>query len=393
MINLKLSSSGVPSFIKAFTGVAVASLLAACSGGNGNGNNLFDKVSNDTGSADVNPFQELVDQGATRYLGIYTPMISETEGDVTVHRFSPSDGTKCLRGTEYVMSTRNTGSKDLVIFLQGGGACWPDLCAATETASPGIPKIGLLDSDLPGNPIANMNVAYFPYCDGGVHASDTEYDVDGNGSIEPGTSDQYHHGLHNLSAALDVTVQTFAAPARIVLVGISGGGFGTLFALPMVRTLYPDVSISVVNDSGVSVGRPKDPKFFESLLSYWNISDTFLPASCPNCIAPDGHGTDIFNWALDRDENLRISLLSHTQDATIASFFFGVGGAAWEPELIREMAEVEALHPDRLHSFIANGSEHTFLAGRTALEVDGITVMDWVAAMLDDSTEWTSRID
>ena len=90
---------------------------------------------------------------------------------------------------------------------------------------------------------------------------------------------------------------------------------------------------------------------------------------------------------------MRISLLSHTQDATIASFFFGVGGAAWEPELIREMAEVEALHPDRLHSFIANGSEHTFLAGRTALEVDGITVMDWVAAMLDDSTEWTSRID
>ncbi len=393
MSNPIFSPGGVPSFIKAFTGIAVASLLAACSGSNGNGNDLFDKVSNDAGSADVNPFQELVDQGVTRYLGVYTPMLSETDGDVIAHRFSASDGPMCLRGTEYVMSTRDTGSEDLVIFLQGGGACWDTLCAATETASPGIPKVGILDSDIPGNPIADMSVAYLPYCDGGVHASDTEYDIDGNGSIEPGTSDQFHHGLHNLSAALDVTVQAFPAPRRIVLVGISGGGFGSIFAIPLVRTLYPGVPIDVVNDSGVSVGRPNDPEFFESLLSYWNISDSFLPASCPDCIAADGHGTAIHTWGLDRDENLRISLLSHKQDATIATFFFGVSGAAWEPELIREMAEVEAAHPDRLRSFIANGSEHTFLVGSTALEVDGITVMDWVAAMLDDSAEWTSRID
>lgn len=375
---------------RALTLLSLAALMVACSSGNNNNSN---DSGSDISSADANPFQELVDQGITRYLGLYTPMLSETEGDTVIHRFSASDGPMCLRGSEYTMSTRDTGSEDLVIFLQGGGACWDTLCAATETATPGIPKLGMLDPDVPGNPIADMNIAYLPYCDGGVHASDAEYDVDGNGIMEPGTTDQFHHGLHNLSASLDVTVQAFPSPRRIVLMGVSGGGFGTIFAIPLVRTLYPDIPIDVVNDSGVSVGRPNEPEFFEGLLSYWNIKDSFLPASCPECIAEDGHGTGVHSWGLEQDENLRLSLLSHKQDSTIANFFFGVSGDAWEPELIREMAEVEAAHPDRVRSLIADGSAHTFLIGLTGLEVEGITVQDWVAAMLDGSAEWTSRSD
>ncbi len=395
MKNKNPGHNTVQSRWRALMAATLLSALAACSNGNGNNNasNTQAEPESETPVEDVNPFQELVDQGVTRYLGMYSPMVSEPAGDAVAHRFSASDGPMCLRGTEYVMSTRDTGSEDLVIFLQGGGACWDTLCAASETAAPGIPKGGILDSDLPGNPIAGMNIAYLPYCDGGVHASDVEYDIDGNGSIEADTSDQFHHGLQNMSAALDVTVQAFPAPRRIVLMGVSGGGFGTIFALPLVRTLYPDVPIDIVNDSGVSVGRPNEPEFFRSLLAYWNISDAFLPASCPDCIAEDGHGTGVHTWGLERDENLRISLMSYKQDSTISTFFFGVGGAAWEPELIREMGEVEAANPDRVRSFIADGSAHTFLIGGTALEVDGITVMEWVAAMLDDSPEWTSRID
>lgn len=373
-------------FLTALTGIACVSLLAACSNGNGN-NNAGNTISN------PNPFQELVDQGVTRYLGVYSPMASEIEGDVTIHRFSASDGPMCLRGGEYAMSTRDTGSEDLVIFLQGGGGCWDTLCAATETAEPRIPAIGILNRDLPGNPVADWNVAYLPYCDGGVFASDAEHDVDGNGLIEPGTSDQFHHGVHNLSAALDVAARTFPSPRRILLTGVSGGGFGTIFAVPLVRTLYPGVPIEVINDSGVAVGRPNEPEFFKRLLDYWNALDSFLPQSCPDCIADDGHGTSVHSWALERDENLRLSLLSYKQDATIATFFFNVPGPVWEPELIRKLAEVEAMHPDRVRSLIADGSAHTFLLTSTALEVDGISVLDWVSAMLNDSPEWTSRLD
>jgi hypothetical protein len=391
MINSPFENRRPRSPLKAITAIALAGLLAACSDSNNNGS-----FTNPVGE-DANPFQELVDQGMTRYLGEFTPMISETSDDLTVHRFSASAGDKgpsCLRGSEYSMSTRDAGSQDLVIFLQGGGACWDKICEASESADPTLTDDGsILDRDLPGNPVADWNVSYLPYCDGGVHASDTEYDIDGNGTIEAGTTDQIHHGLQNLSAALDVTVQTFPAPRRILLTGVSGGGFGTIFALPLVRTLYPDVPIELVNDSGVAVGRPNEREFFLDLLDYWNALDSFLPASCPDCIADDGHGTNIFTWALEQDDSLRISLMSYKQDGVIAGAFFETPGPVWEVELIREMAEVEADNPERLRTLVADGTAHTFLGARTGLEVDGITVLDWVTAMLNDSNEWISRLD
>jgi Pectinacetylesterase len=387
MIKTPFHASLTRPLFQALTGIAMTGVLAACSGGGGNGFDLG-------GDEDVNPYQELIDQGVGRYLGEFTPMLSETTGDMTIHRFGTGDGPTCLRGTEYAMSTRDTGSEDLVIFLQGGGGCWDTLCAAQETVEePEVPDDGILNRDLAGNPVADWNVSYLPYCDGGVHASDVEHDIDNNGIIEAGTTDQIHHGLQNMSAALDVTVQTFPSPRRILLTGVSGGGFGTIFALPLVRTMYPDVPIEVINDSGVAVGRPGEPEFFTDLLTYWNALDSFIPPSCPNCIDEDGHGTGIFNWALERDDNLRISLMSHKQDAVIAGFFFEVPGPVWEAELISEMAEVEAANPERLRSLVADGTAHTFLGSRTGLEVDGITVLDWVTAMLDDSADWTSRLD
>ena len=53
------------------------------------------------------PFQELYDQGVDRYLGEFTPMTSEVDGDTTVHTFGAMDGGPlCLRGGEYAMSTK-----------------------------------------------------------------------------------------------------------------------------------------------------------------------------------------------------------------------------------------------------------------------------------------------
>lgn len=218
-----------------------------------------------------------------------------------------------------------------MIFLQGGGACWEDFPACTKTAAPGI-----------------------------------------------------------LSAGLDETVRAFPSPRRILLTGQSGGGLGTIFALPLVRTLYPGVPIELVNDSGVAVGKPDEPEFFEDRLEYWNINDSFLPESCPDCIAEDGHGTGVFTWALDQDPDLRLSLMSFAQDGTIAGVFFQVPGPIWQEELLEEMAEVEAAHPERVRSFIAPGVDHTFLQARPDLAIEGITVLEWVTAMLEGSVEWTS---
>jgi hypothetical protein len=361
--------------------LAVAALVGAtgCSDGNNSSSAVVE-----TASA---PFQELVDQGVTRYLGVYTPMLSESDGDVVNHRFGGGDGPLCLDGSEFSMATRDTGSEELMIFLQGGGACWSELCAATENVNAGIPKAGILDPDLAKNPVADWDTVYVPYCDGGLHASDADSDSNGDGQ-----NDRFQRGLHNLSAALDVAVGTFPAPRRILLTGISAGGFGTTFALPLVRTLYPDVPIELINDSGVGVARPDQPDFIRLLMNDWNAL-AFFPESCPTCIGEDGHTTDIHKWQLKQDENLRLSLMSYTQDPVIAVTFVQSGFDVFEEELKNEMEDLRSAYPQRLQTFVRDDTGHTFLLSDTSLTAGGVTVLEWVAAMLEGSDDWISTSD
>jgi hypothetical protein len=322
------------------------------------------------------PFQELLDQGIARYLGEYTPMLSEQDGDVVNHSFGAGDGPLCLTGGEYTMATRDTGSEDLVIFLQGGGACWSDLCLATEQAAPGIPPLGVLDPAREGNPVAGWNTVYLPYCDGSLHAGDQDVDTD-----DDGVADRFHRGLHNLSASLDVAVNTFPAPRRILLTGSSAGGFGTTYALPLVRQLYPDVPIELINDSGLGLGRIDEPAFIEQLLTEWNAT-AFFPESCETCLGDDGHITDYHKYQLSEDENFRLGMMSYTRDTVIAVTFVQVGGEVFEEALLGELDDLEAAYPERVKSFVATGAEHTFLLGDLEKTAGGISVADWISSML-----------
>ncbi|WP_241521202.1 pectinacetylesterase family protein [Kineobactrum sediminis] len=336
---------------------------------------------------EVAPFQELYDQGIDRYLGIYTPMLSETDGDIVNHSFGSGDGPLCLTGGEYTMATRDTGSEDLVIFLQGGGACWSDLCLATEQAAPGIPPFGILDPARADNPVADWNTVYLPYCDGSLHAGDQDVDTD-----DDGEADRFHRGLHNLSASLDVAVSTFPAPRKILLTGISGGAFGTTYAMPLVRKLYPNVPIELINDSGIGLGRQDDRSFIEQLLDEWN-ANAFFPESCETCIGDDGHITDYHKYQLSEDDNFRLGMMSYTRDAVIAGVFVRIPPEEFEAALRGELDDLEAAYPERVRSFVATGTEHTFLLGDLQKTGGGTAVADWVSAMLEGAGGWETTRD
>jgi len=376
----RLAIEGRPSRARGrLLGILLPLLLAACSDGN-------------DGQPDVRvlpsaPFAELVDQGIARYLGIYSPMFSQRDGTITNHFFAAGDGPVCGEGAAYSMATRDQGSEDLMIFLEGGGACWSDFCLYVNEVTPGIPQAGILDPARDNNPVRDWNVAYVPYCDGSLHAGDIDVDTDGDGQ-----ADRFQHGLHNLSAALDVAVRTFPAPRRILLAGQSGGGLGTIFALPLVRHLYPGVPIDVLDDSGVGVLKPGSPEFLRQVIAEWNIG-AFIPDSCAECIPADGHLTDYLNWQLEQDPDVRRGMLSYTQDFNLADLFLGIGGPAFEAALLQEMREQEEAHPGRMRSWIVDGSGHTFVELEPDRTAGTVALMDWVGLMISDSQDWVSARD
>ena len=370
----------------AIVGLSFLCLLPACSDGNGN-NNAY---AGEQFPEENVPFAELYEQGISRYLGQYTPMLSEQDSldsGVINHYFGAGDGPLCREGAEYSMATRDVSSQELVIFLEGGGACWSDLCASNTEAVSGITAVGILDPQREDNPVKDWNQVFVPYCDGSLHAGDVDIDTDGDGR-----NDRFQRGLHNLSAALDVAVNTFPAPRRILLTGESGGGLGTTFALALVRKLYPDAAIEVINDSGVGVGRPDQPEFLRQLLDEWNLG-AFFPASCPNCIPEDGHLTDYLIWQMDQDETLRRGMLSYSRDTVFADFFLQIGKDAFEVALFEEMPQLEEAHPERSHYWIPAGEKHTFIRAEPDQTAGGVPVLDWIGYMLDDSDEWVSVQD
>ena len=360
------------------------------SGGSGSGEDTSDGGGDGDGDGDTaepapgdRPFQELYDQGIDRYLGVFTPATSETDGDTTLHTFRGEGGPLCFTGAEFNMSTREGSSDALMIFLQGGGVCSPTSCDAVEQWPAFIPTFGLLNPEHADNPVADYDLAYFPYCDGSLWIGDAEIDLDDDGIV-----DRSHRGLQNLSASLDVTRATYPNPSRILLVGNSAGGFGTHNALPLVRLMYPNVEIELINDSGIGISTPGSQA---ALNEYWN-SEAFYAESCTDCIGEDGHLTGQYIWQLDEDPNLRMGFLTSRQDATLVAGV-GIPGEEFEAAVFEMTADIEAAHPDRFRSLVAGDDTHTFLLREYDRVVGGQVIKNWVGAMLGGGTDWVSAAD
>ncbi len=327
------------------------------------------------------PFQELYDQGVDRYLGVFNPASSNVVSPgVTEHTFSGIDAPICFTGNEFSMFTRNGSSNNLLIFLQGGGFCNPFACEAVESGIPLIP-MGILNPNDPNSPTANYDIGYVPYCDGSAMIGDSEADSDSDG-----TNDRFFRGVQNLSASLDVIAQSYPSPDKIVLAGNSAGGFAVHHALPLVRKLYPNVRIDVINDSGVGI---LNPGGWQANINYWNGGD-FFPTSCTDCIGTDGNLTNYHKYQLSQDPNIRMAYISSKRDATFTAF---MEGDIFEAQLLEAVNELKAAFPERFNSLIADGDGHTFLIRDFTYAVGGTTVRDWLSKMLNESTDWNSVID
>ena len=326
------------------------------------------------------PFAEMASQGLTRYLGAASPAETVEGGGYTTWHFDPADGPRCLRGAPFVATARDGDANNLIIYLQGGGACWSGLCQAIEVSRAEVHDNGILNRALPGNPVADWSVAYIPYCDGSLFLGDVDVDEGGNGDPE-----RYHRGLRNLSAALDAAKARYPSPDRLLVVGISAGAYGTVFSAMLIRTLWPGVPMDIVADGGFGIGRPGDPSFIENILEEWGASD-LVPASCKDCFA-DGHAINFTSWALERDPLMTYAVVSSLEDLIISEFFLEIGPEIYREEALKQTSELASSHPGRVARFLYEGQRHTSLVIDTGTDLATATLPFQGGEVLDTILE------
>jgi hypothetical protein len=318
--------------------------------------------------------------GLDKYVGAARPSAEEQLPDETHFSFDVADGPACLRGAQYAMGVRQRDSENLLIYLQGGGACTNAVCKATETANPKLPHSGLLNPDDNDNPVADWNVVYVPYCDGSLLLGDSELPE----------QNRIHHGLRNLTAALEVGVAKLPKPRRILLAGASAGGYGTIWGSSLVRLLYPDASLYVLNDAGIGIGDPDHPEARRASMLEWNTAQ-FVPASCSAC-QDSAHLTPWMTWNLERDPGLKLALFSAYQDSVITGTFLMIDPPVFERALREQTERVVNAAPERAKRFLIKGTQHTIGSIHTT-HVGDESAGRWLTRMLAGDPDWQNVLE
>src|SRR5690606_24070066 len=128
-------------------------------------------------------------------------------------------GTVCMNGSTAGFGVNyNPESSNVMIYLEGGGACFSDACDFTAFSIPFVPPIdGIFSRSNDNNPVKDWTMIYVPYCTGDIHAGDAEQMLGGQL--------RQFRGYSNITTYLQQWVPSFPAD-RVLLTGISAGGFG-----------------------------------------------------------------------------------------------------------------------------------------------------------------------
>jgi hypothetical protein len=300
----------------------------------------------------------------------------------------------CRDGSTTGIGVRYGTGDGLVIYFQGGGACFNALTCANNPARFGAndftgPSFGIFDPG-PDNPVGDWTHVFIPYCTGDVHAGNRP-DQQSEAGI------QQFVGYRNVTAYLERIVPTFKGVGHVLVTGMSAGGYGAAFNYDRIATAFPNTRVTLVDDSGPPLDFTVAPLCLQEKWSeLWGFDDT-IPADCEGCFPSQGGGiVNIGRHIAKKHPNQRLGLISSTGDAIIR-FFFGFGGndctalfpqtpqSLFEAALVTAREEYFNEPPEVWGTFyIDNTDQHTWLGENlTDVVVDGVSLADWIADLID----------
>jgi Pectinacetylesterase len=298
-------------------------------------------------------------------------------------RIVPGGDCQCSDGSEFSFWAREADPKKVVLYLQGGGACFSaKTCAGgKEFYEPRVDagpawEGGIFDLKDERNPFAGYSFVYVPYCTGDVHIGNTTRKYADGLTI-------HHKGYVNGTAALDHLVAAFPGATDVVVIGESAGSIAAPLYAGLASDRLPDARITALAEGSGSY--PDVPRANE-IIAGWGTGH--LPAW------PENAGLSARQWSFPglfirsgrHDPKIVFARHDHAYDEQ-QKFWYPVAGIP-EKDLLSLIDRNETQIEDagvNLLSYTAPGHEHTVLSeGQFYTEqVNRRRLVDWVTRLVE----------
>ncbi|HEY5147338.1 MAG TPA: pectin acetylesterase-family hydrolase [Polyangiaceae bacterium] len=373
-----------------FLGLGLAVTVAAC--GSSSSNPGTAPGSSDAGPADAGGFVP----GA--------PITGLAQNKWT---WVPIEGAKCRDGSSTGIGVNlGTSTDKVMIFLEGGGACFnATTCAlmnpskygasdfnGTFTAAEG--NLGVFDRTDAMNPVSDWSYVYVPYCTGDIHAGNN---VTG-GDAGAGVANQHFVGYVNVGLDLQRIVPTFPTASQVLLTGISAGGFGASANYAQVAKAFSSLPVALLDDSGPPMEDPYETTCQQKdVTALWGLDKTLLSDCGSDCSNPASYYLDYAKHIGKQYPNAPFGLVESSQDMVITLFFgFGtdngandcngsLGTAESGPMFTMGLQDVRtklASNP-KFGSFFFDGTDHTsLLSALDTRTADGVVLAAWIKQLI-----------
>lgn len=312
----------------------------------------------------------------------------------------PGGQSRCIFSnvaSEYAFQVIPGDTDKLLIFFQGGGACFND--ASTQGAAPCLshvvaqPLVGIFDRTNAANPYRKYTVVHINYCSGDLHIGNVvRWYLDGAGQrVE-------QRGFLNALSAVKWTRRNIAGRlASLVIAGSSTGALGAqLWAATLLRS-FSHQSAAVISDSALGIF----PEHSQGpLLAGFGLCKSGLlddSASLQRlCISQQLTMQDIFHQLAADYPHVALSVITSQQDAMQIKIYNAVcmanmmterdSAAEWESKL---MATLESYnkHPGFVVYLMSGNSDYflpvkelftTDLRGKHGLPSYGLKLVQWL---------------
>ena len=332
---------------------------------------------------DDTQFTTISPTGATSYLGRdFTPV--------------------CMNGSPYHYFVKRGTVNKLLVYYQGGGACWEQLTCSIPVCDDSVNPAGgdnpnnqsgvFADRNNPANPFRDWNIVFVSYCSCDIHFGDAAQDYPLH--VE-------HRGYQNSRVVEKFAREHFVNPEVVFVTGSSAGAYGAWFNAPLHEGVWPASRFHVLADAGNGV---ITQDFLDNFFPNWNF-EANLPADFPELreVLDNGSGipgyTEVVanafprtNWAhysaaydgsFGGQSGFYNLMLNDNNPAFALSWW--QASCAFNDVMRTQAIATYAAVPDNYRYYIGTGSRHTMWGSNKVYNdtTGGVpTIVDWVNAML-----------